>query len=509
MSKKIFAALIYNLIFIGSFAVCDDTAVLAKKAAEQPCEKISPEETSVTQQTVKLSKGELKYQATAGTMHLKDNGGHPKASIFYIAYVKEGVKDKAARPITFCFNGGPGSSSVWLHLGVLGPKRLVFDEAGYPVTPNQLVDNEYTLLETSDLVFIDPVSTGYSRTAPGEDPKQYHGVDEDIKAVAEFIRIYVTRNERWDSPKYLAGESYGTTRAAGLAGHLHDKQHLYVNGVMLISSVLNFQTVSFSQPGNDLPYLLFLPTYTATAWYHKKLAPELQKDRQVALKEAQDFALHEYAQALMAGDLLADSEKEKVVQKLARLTGLTPDYIDRSHLRVNIFRFTKELLRNQNRTLGRFDSRMLGMDSDSCGETFEYDPSFDAIIGAFTAAFNTYIREDLNWKKDDEYVIIADVGPWNYGSATNQFLNVGETLRSTMTKNPLMKVFVGSGYYDLATPYFTSDYTFAHLGLDPSLRDHVEMKVYEGGHMMYTLKDSLIQLSNDLKRFMQTPVKNP
>ena len=469
------------------------------------------EEIVITNHSLKLVSGELKYTATAGTMNIKNNQGNVKASIFYVAYVKEGVEENSSRPITFCFNGGPGSSSVWLNLGVFGPRRILFDDKGYPVIPYTLVDNDYSLLEHTDLVFIDPVSTGYSRAAPGEDVKQFHGVDEDIKSVAEFIRLYTNRHTRWESPKFLAGESYGTTRAAGLAGHLHDNQHLYLDGIILVSSVLNFQTIGFSQVGNDLPYILFLPSYTAAAWYHKKLSPDLMKDRARTFKEVQDFALHEYSQALMLGDRLETKQRDLVVQKLAKYTGLSPDYVDRSGLRVNIYRFVKELLRDERRTIGRFDCRVKGIDSDSCGETFDYDPSYDAVAGAFAATFNTYIRTELDYKRDEEYMILANVWPWNFGNATNQYLNVSETLREVMNKNPLMRVFVSSGYYDLATPYFAADYTFAHLGLDPSLRDHVEMRLYEGGHMMYTVKDTLAKMKGDLSQFINRAValKNP
>lgn len=475
-------------------------------AEEAPAKKVDKEEvkedSSVTTNTIKINGVDLSYKATAGNYAIRNKEGAAKATIFYIAYTKEGVEDKKERPITFCFNGGPGSSSVWLHLGILGPKRVFLSDKGFGMQPFHLVDNEFSILDVTDLVFIDPVSTGFSRATAGEDAKQFHGVEEDVNSVAEFIRLYTTRNERWESPKFVAGESYGTTRAAALAGNLHDKHHMILDGILLISTVLNFQTMSLSQPGNDLPYILYLPSFTATAWYHKKLPPKLLENFDKTMELAQNFALNEYSHALMLGDRLEKEHKQKIVQQVADLTGLSPAYVEGSNLRVNMYRYVKELLRDRNRTTGRFDSRFEGIDSDSCGETFEYDPSFEAIVGAFTATFNEYVRAELGWKCDHEYAILANVSPWNYGSAaSNQYLNVAETLRDVMTRNPDLGVFVGSGYYDLATPYFATDYTFTHLGLDPSLRSHVTMKIYKGGHMMYINKETLEEMKGDLHEF--------
>lgn len=461
------------------------------------------EEAVVSDHTINIGQTNLAYQATVGTQLLNDNQGNPKASIFYVAYTKNNTGELRNRPITFCFNGGPGSSSVWLHLGILGPKRVDMDEEGkIAKQPYHLVDNPYTILETTDLVFIDPVSTGYSRVLPGEDAKQFHSVEKDIQSVAEFIRLYITRNERWESPKFLAGESYGTTRASGLALELHDNNHVSLDGVMLISSVLNFQTIRFTS-GNDLPYILFLPTYAATALYHNKLNPELQENVRKTLAEVEQFAFGDYAEALMYGSHLPKEKRDAVLDKLVLYTGISRDYIDRSDLRIHIFRFAKEVLKDERRTVGRFDSRMKGIDSDLCADTFEFDPSFENIVGAFTATFNNYIRADLNWKHDDEYKIIADVQPWDYGMATNQFLDVGDKLRNVMSKNTMLEVFVASGYTDLATPYFATEYTFSHLGLDPSLRHHVTLEVYEGGHMMYLYHPSLVKLHADLTSFMK------
>ena len=474
---------------------------------EQPAATFK-EDVSETTHTAKINGVELSYKATAGNLILKDESGKAKASIFYVAYTKQNENNLVQRPITFCFNGGPGSSSVWLHLGVFGPRRLGFEEGGTPAPPYQLTDNDYSILDMTDLVFIDPVSTGYSRAAPGEDPKQFYGVEEDVKSIAHFVRLFLTRQDRWESPKYLAGESYGTTRAAALAKHLHEESHLYINGVILISSILNFQTLTDPQGGNDLPYISFLPTYTAIAWYYKKLPEDLQRlGLQKAMQEAEKFAMNEYNWALMQGDNLDAQKKQEIVQKLARYTGLSPSYIDKSNIRINNIRFAKELLRNEKRTVGRFDTRYQGMDYDAAGECFDYDPSFEALIGPFSGAFNYYVRNELKWKDDAEYKCLAQVTPWNYSKASNQFLHVGESLREVMTKNPTLKVFVGSGYYDLATPYFGTDYTFGHLNLDPSLRNNVKKYYYEGGHMMYTHLPSLIKLKQDLANFFSLRTK--
>jgi carboxypeptidase C (cathepsin A) len=373
-------------------------------------------------------------------------------------------------------------------------------EKGEPLQPYHLIDNEYSILDLTDLVFIDPISTGYSKPAPGEDAKQFHGVDEDIKSVAEFIRLYITRNARWDSPKFLAGESYGTTRAAGLVGYLHDEFNMYFNGILLVSSVLNFQAYDFVE-GNDLAYILFLPSYTATAWYHKKLPPDLQKlSLPQAVKESQDFALSEYTLAMMKGDILQGEEREKIVGKLARYTGIDSQIIEKNNLRLSIYRFAKSLLKKKN--IGRFDSRFVGLDNNFAGDSYSFDPSAEIIFGAFTANINQYVRKDLKWEKDDNYKILANVSPWNYGKAINQYLNIAETLKEAMTKNSKLTVFIANGYYDLATPFCPTEYTFNHLGLDPSLLKNISMSYYEAGHMMYIHKPSLIKFKHDVSNFI-------
>ena len=476
--------------------------------------EIPKEVVSETKHTVVVGGKTLNYTATAGTIILKEeveeDGGEiskPKASIFFIAYTLDDDSQASQRPLTFSFNGGPGSSSVWLHLGVLGPRRVLLDKEGFAQSPPyRLVNNDYSILDVSDLVFIDPVSTGYSRAVPGEKPQQFHDFKKDIESVGEFIRLYTTRYKRWSSPKFLIGESYGTTRAAGLSGFLLDRHGMFLNGIMLVSSILNFQDARFDI-GNDLPNILFLPSYTATAWYHKKLPTELQEDLQTTLEEVEAFAMGEYTLALMKGDKLPENEREEIVGKLIRYTGLSREYIEQTNLRIEINRFTKELLRDQGLSAGRLDSRFTGSDRDAAGEKPEYDPSYINIQGPYTACLNDYVRSELEFESDLPYEILTGrVLPWNYDKYQNQYVNVAETLRSSMTKNPHLKVLVANGYYDLATPYFATRYTFDHLGLNESLQGNISMSYYKAGHMMYIHQPSLVKLKSDLARFIQTAI---
>lgn len=478
---------------------------------------------SETRHTVEIDGKQIDYVARAGTLVLKEEteaedkkteGEKPKASIFFVSYSKvhhadaEESDHARRRPITFSFNGGPGSSSVWLHLGLLGPQRVrVTDPSDQPLPPPyRLEDNLYSLLDVTDLVFIDPVSTGYSRAVEGEKASRFHDFKKDIEAVGDFIRLYATRFQRWSSPKFLIGESYGTTRAAGLSGYLQDRHGMYFNGIMLISTILNFQTASFV-PGNDLPYILFLPTYTATAWYHRKLTEDLQEDLHASLAEVEAFALGDYALAMMQGDSLTGAERNKIADALVRYTGLSREYVEQTNLRINIHRFVKELLRDERRTVGRLDARFTGIDRDAAGEHHEYDPSYAIIQGAYTATLNDYLRAKLCFESDLPYEILTDrVRPWSYEKHQNQYVNVAETLRQAMSKNPFLRVFVANGYYDLATPYLATRYTFDHMALDKSLRDNISMKHYEAGHMMYVHEESLVALKRDLAAFIGSAV---
>jgi carboxypeptidase C (cathepsin A) len=468
-----------------------------------------------THHSLTMDGKELNYTVTCGTIVLKEEtekkgekegeseGEKPRATIFFVAYTLDGVEDRQKRPLTFSFNGGPGSASVWLHLGLLGPRRVLLDDEGFAYPPPyKLVDNAYALLDHTDLVFIDPVSTGFSRAVAGEKAKQFHGFKKDIQSVGDFIRLYTTRYQRWTSPKFLIGESYGTTRAAGLSGYLQERHGMYLNGIMLVSSILNFQTDSFTA-GNDLPYILFLPTYAATAWYHKRLASDLQKDLFSTLEEVEAFAMGDYAQALMQGDELAPEERLLIARRLARYTGLSEDYIDSTNLRIEIFRFTKELLRHAKRTVGRLDSRFKGIDRDSAGERFEFDPSMNNITGPYTACLNDYVRGELDYKSDLLYEILSEkVFPWSYADFENEYVNVADTLRKAINMNPSLKVYVANGYYDLATPYLATHYTFRHLGLDKSLLDNLRMGYFEAGHMMYIHIPSLVKLKAELVDFI-------
>ncbi len=457
---------------------------------------------AVTHHALNVNGRTLRYTVTTGMMPLKSATGDTEARIFYMAYTADGVGNKQTRPLMFSFNGGPGSSSVWLHLGALGPRRVeMLADGTMPAPPFRLVDNEQTWLDTTDLVFIDPVGTGYSRAARPELAQKFFGLQGDIQSVGEFIRLYLTKNERWTSPLFLVGESYGTTRAAGLSGYLIDRGIAF-NGILLISTIMNFQTALFAR-GNDLPYVLFLPTYTATAWYHKRLPPELQQDLRRTLDEVERWAATDYTTALAKGNRLTPAERQAVIDKLARYTGLGKDYIDQSNLRIEIQRFDKELLRGERRTVGRLDSRFKGLDSDGVANTPDFDPSLAAIRPPYTATFNDYVRGELNFKSDLEYFILGGgVGRWDFG-ADNAYADTSLALSSAFAKNPYMKLFVACGYYDLATPYFAAQYTLDHMALDPSLRGNVQLHYYEAGHMMYIERTALAQLKRDAAAFVQ------
>ncbi len=460
----------------------------------------------VTDHSITVAGKKLDYTVTTGMLPLKDEFGETQAGIFFIAYTLKNQEEPRKRPLMFSFNGGPGSASVWLHLGALGPKRVLLTDIGdLPAPPYQLVDNEHTWLEETDLVFIDPVGTGYSRPAKKEYEKNYWGLKGDIESVGEFIRMYLTRYERWASPLFLVGESYGTTRAAGLSGYLLENGITF-NGIVLVSSILSFLTTR-SFKANDLPPILFLPTYTATAWYHKRLAPDLQGDLQTALGESERYAMGPYAAALSKGSALPDNERAEVIKQLARLTGLRPEFIDYSDLRVNIHEFCKELLRDQKRTVGRLDSRFKGIDERATGVTPDADPTVDRIRAPYTSMFNDYVRRSLGYKTDVPYNILGKIyEKWEWGNAGQGMPDTSEALRNAMSRNPHMKIFVASGYYDLATPYFATMYTLDHLGLDAELRSNITTAEYEAGHMMYIHRDSLEKLKREVSAFIDSAV---
>ena len=473
---------------------------------------------AVTRHTVTISSRTIAYTATAGTLTVNKQNEQPGARMYFTAYTQDGVKDLSGRPIAFIFNGGPGSSSVWLHLGAFGPRRVRMTDEGFPVKPPfGLDDNENSLLDMADLVFIDPVMTGYSRPLQGENKNQFTGVGEDVASVGEFIRLFVTRFDRWASPKFVIGESYGTTRAAALSGFLQNRANgMYLNGIVLLSSVLDFQTLEFA-PGSNLSYVLYLPHYTATAWYHKKLAPALQA-RPIAdvLAEARDFAANEYAAALFKGNRQTKEESAKVADKVAAFTGLSRKYVLESNLRIRHDRFVKELLRADFETVGRLDSRFKGKDADAAGETYDNDPSMAGIQGAFSTMLNHYLRTELQYKEDLPYAVFGNVYPWNFlstpspggfpgggGGGMGGMPNVAEILQSAMRDNPDLQVFVANGYYDGATPFFATEYTFAQIGLNREFQSRIRFGYYEAGHMMYIHKPSIVKLKTDLAEFIR------
>jgi carboxypeptidase C (cathepsin A) len=452
---------------------------------------------SMTQHSLTIGGQVIGYTVTTGTMPLHDDKGEQDAYIFYIAYTRDGIKDKTKRPLLFSFNGGPGSSSVWMHMGFLGPRKVLYNTDGFMLQPPyELTNNEHSILDVADLVFIDPVATGYSRMLPEKPQHKYHGVMEDIQSVAEFIRLYVTRNDRWGSPKFIIGESYGTTRAAGLTGYLLSRHSMYTNGTILVS-----MTELGPDPPLDASCMLILPYYTATAWYHKALSADLQeRPLREVLDEAEAFALGEYATALNKGGWLADAERDTLAVKISRYTGLSVDFVKNCNLRVQRHRFWKELLRSRDLTVGRLDSRYTGTDRDSAGETYEFDPAMAHWNGPFTGAVNRYFKEELKIDTDLIYNIFGDVRPWN----GRRDVNTGEMLRQAMTANPFLKVFVLEGYYDGACDYFTAQYTMSHLDLSGKLKDRISFGFYESGHMMYIHLPSLMKAKQDLAHFIRS-----
>jgi carboxypeptidase C (cathepsin A) len=456
--------------------------------------------TSVTHHSVVVDGQTINYTATAGYLDMKDEQGKSLAHMFFIAYTKDGVTDKHSRPLTFAFNGGPGSASVWLHMGAVGPRRVALDSNGLsPAPPYHLTDNPDTWLDQTDLVFIDAISTGYSRADKGEDAKQFQGYENDIRSFGDFIRLYTTDYDRWNSPKFILGESYGTTRAAGLSGYLQSRYNMYLNGIILVSSVLNFQTISFAS-GNDQPYIFFLPTYATTAWYHKKLSPELEsKTVEQIGQEVKVFAEGPYARALFEGNSISGEEKNNIIERLHEYTSLPVEYIKRANMRIPAFQFFKMLLRDSGEVIGRYDGRFTGEDINPLSDRMEYDPSDANISGSFVGAFNAYIRDELKFKTDKEYTAMANVWPWSY--AQNQYLNVAPTLHTAMTKNRYLHTWVVCGYYDLATPFAAAEYVVHHMGLTLDQRHRMQMTFYKAGHMVYISRNTSAKLHRDAINF--------
>jgi carboxypeptidase C (cathepsin A) len=467
-------------------------------------------EKSATQHKIVIGGAKISYTATAGTLIVRNAEDLPYASIGYTAYTKNDISDPSHRPITFAYNGGPGSSSIWLHMGALGPRRIVTSDAiSTPPPPYNIINNEYSVLDRTDLVMIDPVGTGFSKAVGKAKKKDFWGVDPDIESISRFIRQYITDNGRWNSPKYLLGESYGTTRSAGVVNYLQKKEGMAFNGVILVSMATDLE-LAFADyiPGNERSLPLTLPTYTAIAWYHKVL-PDPPTELAPILREVRAFALGEYMHALAQGCELPDADRKAIIEKLHRYTGLSSDYLDKANLRVTLPKFTSEILRERRDTVGRLDARFVGVMFDPLGEFSEYDPQDAATTPAFAAAFLDYMHRDLNFGHGQTYVMQAAAGDtWDFrheiegGWMTQPVVNTGVDLAHAMGFNPNLRVLVLQGIYDLATPFFATEYMVSHLNLRKDLRTHIEVKYYDAGHMMYIHEPSLKKFKHDVAVFI-------
>ncbi len=488
----------------------DKDAKSADKPADASPAAPPKEESSVTEHSIKIGGQTIPYKATAATILLKNEKDEPTALVYYTAYTRSDLKDLSQRPVAFVYNGGPGSSSVWLHMGSFSPRRVITVNAeATPPAPYKLSENPHCLLDKTDLVFLDPVGTGFSHAVGKAQDKDFWGVDQDVKSLAQFVNTYVSRTGRWNSPKFLIGESYGTFRSAALSNYLQSHDGLYFNGMVLISSVLNLGTISFN-PGEDMPYIFYLPSYAATAWYHKVLK-ERPDNLSFFLEEARKYAQTDYADALMKGSKLGEAERVVVAKKLSRFTGLGEDYLVKANLRVNLPQFMKELQRSRGLTTGRLDARFSGWSYDLLGEYAEYDPQDTSITGPFTAAFNNYVRDELKFGQDKVYRTGSDEAgnnwDWKHRGGGDNFgfpgsPNVEGDLIQAMLTNPHLQVEVENGLYDLATPFYATEYTMEHLGLPEKLQKNIHLQYYDAGHMMYLRDEDLAKLKGNIAGFI-------
>jgi carboxypeptidase C (cathepsin A) len=453
-----------------------------------------PAEPVVSQHSGRFNGQTVPYTTEAGWLPIRDDG-KVVAKMFYVAYTKNGITDTSTRPLIMSFNGGPGTASLWMHLGYTGPRHVTYDDEGFQQKPPaHLEGNPHAILDVADIVFIDPIGTGFSRMVEGEDLHKFHGKLSDIQSVGDFIHSFVNQKDRWSSPKFIIGESYGTTRASGLAASLQQRFQMYLNGVILVSA-----TQLDMERGAEVNFATGLPGKTATAWYHKRLPADLQsKPLKAALAEAEAFAMGEYITALMKGDQLSDAERDAIAAKVARYTGLDKAFVLQANLRVTFPRHWKELLRDQRYTVGRLDSRYIGIDLDAAGERPEYSPELADWNGPFGAAINKYLRSELKYNPDIQYNVWGNVRPW----ARDEQANVSDMLRTAMRDNPHLKVLVQGGYFDAATDYFNIMYTMQHLQPGGEYKDRYRFAWYESGHMMYLRKADLKNANDDLRSFM-------
>jgi len=482
---------------------------MEKKDKEKSDEKISlPEErTVVTNHQLETSETSLSYSATAGVMHIQNDKEKNSAAIFYVAYTQDDV-DTATRPVTFCFNGGPGSCSVWLHLGAFGPQKInMVDKQAPRPNHSRLIANEYSLLPKTDLVFIDPVGTGFSRSGEEGKDEDFFSIEGDAQSLCQFIQQYISQNQRWGSPKFLAGESYGTTRS-GLMAKLLGEQGIALNGLILISLALDFQTFICNQ-GNNLPYLLFLPTYAATAWHQGKLDPNIAPDLEHLLQEVRQWAFDVYAPALLKGSRLDEEEKHRIAFQLSRYTGMAVDDIINLDLRIADMRFSKTVLNKPGYTVGRMDGRYVGADIDTDHRRTQRDPSIDAPMGPYTGLINDHLGRNLGFYSPNNYRIfnMAANGQWKWARKHYfGYPNTASDLRHAMIQNPHMLVLFANGIFDLATPFFGAEYTADQMNLPPEIRKNILLQYYNAGHMMYFHQESHAKLTADIFEFFEQSI---